>query len=384
MRPLTKTNLSTGVSRQNVEALFSPLRIGAITMPNRIVMAPLTRMRAGAEHVPTELNVAYYSQRASAGLIIAEGTAITAEAHGYPNAPGIYTEAQIRGWQAVCEALHARGGRIVLQLQHNGRNSHSSLIPGGKLPVAPSAVAPTTPAFTSESKPVPAETPRALETSEIPLLVEDFRSAALNAMDAGFDAVELQAANGHLVEQFLEDGTNKRSDGYGGSIESRARFLLDVVDAIAASVGRERLGVRLSPFGHYAGICDGAPLELFTFVIDQLNARKLAYLHLIEARGSELGLSDEIHEDAPDNAALFRPNIDGPLISAAAYTPTTAVEAIERGTADAIGFGRSFIANPDLVRRIAEARPLNTADRATFYGGGAEGYTDYPALGNAA
>jgi N-ethylmaleimide reductase len=384
MSPPPAPHLSTEVSRQEVEALFSPLRIGAITMPNRIVMAPLTRMRAGVEHVPTELNVAYYAQRASAGLIIAEGTAITAEAHGYPNAPGIYTDAQISGWQAVCEAVHTRGGRIVLQLQHNGRNSHSSLIPGGKLPVAPSAVAPTTPAFTSESKPVPAETPRALETSEIPLLVEDFRSAALNAMDAGFDAVELQAANGHLVEQFLEDGTNKRSDGYGGSIESRARFLLDVVDAIAASVGRERLGVRLSPFGHYAGICDGAPLELFTFVIDQLNARKLAYLHLIEARGSELGLSDEIHEDAPDNAALFRPNIDGPLISAAAYTPTTAVEAIERGTADAIGFGRSFIANPDLVRRIAEARPLNTADRATFYGGGAEGYTDYPALGNAA
>ncbi|MEH1922235.1 alkene reductase [Nostoc sp.] len=365
------------------EILFSSLRLGAIQLPNRVVMAPLTRMRADAAHVPTALNAEYYAQRSSAGLILSEGTAISPQAHGYPNAPGIYTAEQIAGWRMITDGVHARGGRIVMQIAHNGRNSHSSLMPDGALPVAPSAIPPTIPALTKAFQQVPAETPRALETSEIPVIISTFRRAALNAMEAGFDGVELQGANSHLIEQFLENGTNQRTDAYGGSKENRARFLLDIVDEITAAIGADRLGVRLSPFGQYGGIHDSNPLELFTFVIKELSKRHIAYLHLIEARGSEMGLTDELHEDALNNAALFRPTFNGPLLSAAAYTPDSAGEAIEKKHADAIAFGRLFIANPDLVERIKENQPLNPPDRSTFYGGGAHGYTDYKPFGSA-
>jgi N-ethylmaleimide reductase len=359
------------------ETLFSPLRLGAIQLPNRIVMAPLTRMRAGAGNVPTELNAEYYAQRCSAGLIISEGTAISAQAHGYPNAPGIYTAAQIAGWRRVTDGVHARGGRIVMQIAHNGRNSHSSLMPDGSPPVAPSAVTPTIPALTKDFQQVQAEIPRPLETSEIAAIIEAFRQAALNAIAAGFDGVELQGANSHLIEQFLENGTNQRSDGYGGPKENRARFLLEIVDQVTAAIGADRLGVRLSPFGQYGGIFDSDPLELFTFVIEEVSNRRIAYLHLIEARGSEIGLTDELHENARNNASLFRSVFDGPLLSAAAYTPASAAEAIDNKHADAIAFGRLFIANPDLVERIKDNKPLNSPDRSTFYGGGAHGYTDY-------
>lgn len=365
------------------EILFSSLRLGAIQLPNRVVMAPLTRMRADAAHVPTALNAEYYAQRSSAGLIVSEGTAISPQAHGYPNAPGIYTAEQIAGWRMITDGVHARGGRIVMQIAHNGRNSHSSLMPDGVLPVAPSAIPPTIPALTKAFQQVPAETPRALETSEIPVIISTFRQAALNAMEAGFDGVELQGANSHLIEQFLENGTNQRTDAYGGSKENRARFLLDIVDEITAAIGADRLGVRLSPFGQYGGIHDSNPLELFTFVIKELSKRHIAYLHLIEARGSEMGLTDELHKDALNNAALFRPAFNGPLLSAAAYTPDSAGEAIEKKHADAIAFGRLFIANPDLVERIKENQPLNPPDRSTFYGGGAHGYTDYKPFGSA-
>jgi N-ethylmaleimide reductase len=378
--PSPATPLVAEAPAAGVAALFTPLRLGAISIPNRIVMAPLTRMRAGPDHEPTALNVNYYAQRVSAGLLIAEGTAISANAHGYVNAPGIYTPAQISGWRAITDAVHARGGRIILQIQHNGRNSHTSLIPDGKLPVAPSAVPPTIPALTSTFGQVPAETPRALETAEIPDLVADFRQAALNAIEAGFDGVELQGANSHLIEQFLEDGTNQRTDRYGGSMQNRSRLLLDTVDQIVRAIGADRLGVRLSPFGQYGGIHDSNPLALFTFVISQLNQRQLAYLHLIEARGSEMGLTDTLHEDAPKNAELFRHVFDGPLISAAAYTAETAAQTLTDRHADAIAFGRMFIANPDLVTRIRHSELLNLADRATFYGGGEAGYTDYPSL----
>ncbi len=362
------------------DVLFTPLRLGAIQLANRIVMAPLTRMRAGPANVPTALNAQYYAQRCSAGLIISEGTAISPQAQGYPNAPGIYTAAQIAGWRALTDGVHARGGRIVMQIAHNGRNSHSSLMPDEGLPVAPSAVLPTIPALTKNFEQVPAETPRVLETSEITAIVRTFRQAALNAIQAGFDGVELQGANSHLIEQFLEDGTNQRTDPYGGSKENRARFLLEIVDEVTAAVGANRLGVRLSPFGQYGGIHDSNPLELFTFVITELNKRRIAYLHLIEARGSEIGLTDELHDDAQNNAALFRPAFDGPLLSAAAYNPESAAEAIEKKHADAIAFGRLFIANPDLVERIKDGQPLNSPDRATFYGGGTHGYTDYQPL----
>jgi N-ethylmaleimide reductase len=363
------------------ETLFSSLRLGAMQLPNRIIMAPLTRMRAGPGNVPTALNAEYYAQRASAGLIISEGTAISVQAQGYPNAPGIYTAAQIAGWRAVTDGVHARGGRIVMQIAHNGRNSHSSLMPDGSPPVAPSAVPPTIPALTKDFKQVPAEIPRPLESVEIAVIINTFRQAALNAMEAGFDGVELQGANSHLIEEFLENGSNQRTDAYGGSKENRARFLLKIVDDVTAVVGADRLGVRLSPFGQYGGIYDSDPLDLFSFVVRELSKRRIAYLHLIEARGSEIGLTDELHENARNNAALFRPEFEGPLLSAAAYTPESAAAAIESKHADAIVFGRLFIANPDLVERIKEDKSLNQPDRSTFYGGGAHGYTDYQPLG---
>jgi N-ethylmaleimide reductase len=364
----------------SIGILFTPLRLGAIQLPNRIVMAPLTRMRAGTGNAPTALNAEYYAQRSSAGLIISEGTAISPGAHGYPNEPGIYTADQIAGWRAVTDAVHARAGRIILQIGHNGRNSHSSLMPDGGPPVAPSNIPPAIPALTKTFQQVPAEIPRALETSELPALVKAFRQAARNAIDAGFDGVELQGANSHLIEQFLEDGTNKRTDAYGGSKENRARFLLEIVEEVGAAIGNDRLGVRLSPFGQYGGIRDSNPLELFTYVITELGRRRIAYLHVIEGRGSEMGLTDELHPNAVNNAALFRPAFAGPFISAAAYTPASAAQAIENKHADAIAFGRLFIANPDLVRRIQEDGPLNVFDRSTFYGGGAQGYTDYKTL----
>jgi len=366
------------------EALFRPVQLGVIQLPNRIVMAPLTRMRAGANNVPTPMNADYYAQRASAGLIISEGTAVSDDAHGYPNAPGIYTAEQIAGWRAVTDIVHARGGRIIMQIAHNGRNSHSSLRPDGSLPVAPSAIVGNIPALTRDFQQVKAELPRALETAEIPIIVGAFRQAALNAIEAGFDGVELQGANSHLIEQFLEDGTNTRTDKYGGSLENRCRFLLDIVAEVSAAIGVDRLAVRLSPFGQYGGIHDSRPSELFSFAIKELNQRHLAYLHLIEARGSEIGLTDELHENAVNNAVLFRSAFNGPLLSAAAYTPESAAVAIEQKHADAIVFGRLFIANPDLVERIEGNQALNTSDRSTFYGGGEHGYTDYKTFGAAA
>src|ERR1700678_2771690 len=261
------------------ETLFSPLRLGRIQLRNRIIMAPLTRMRAGAANVPTALNAEYYAQRSSAGLIISEGTAISPQGQGYPNAPGIYTAAQIAGWRAVTDGVHTRGGRIIMQIAHNGRNSHSSLMPDGTVPVAPSAVLPNIPALTQDFQQVPAEIPRPLETSEIPIIVGTFRQAARNAIEAGFDGVELQGANSHLIEQFLANGTNQRSDVYGGPKENRARFLLEIVDEVTAAIGAERLGVRLSPFGQYGGIHDSHPLELFSFFIPELSKRRNRSLH---------------------------------------------------------------------------------------------------------
>jgi N-ethylmaleimide reductase len=366
------------------DSLFTPIQLGAIQLPNRIIMAPLTRMRAGADNVPTALNARYYAQRASAGLIISEGAAISPDAHGYPSAPGIYTAEQIAGWRVVTDSVHARGGRIIMQIGHHGRNSHSSLRPDGSVPVAPSAIAPSLPALTKEFRQVQAEIPRSLDTAEIPVIVGKFRQAALNAMEAGFDGVELQAANSHLIEEFLEDGTNTRTDSYGGSEENRTRFLLDIVEKVSGAIGADRLGVRLSPFGQYGGIHDSNSSELFRFVIEALSKCHIAYLHLIEARGSEMGLTDELHENAVNNAVLFRSVFDGPLLSAAAYTPDSAALAIEQEHADAIAFGRLFIANPDLVERIRGNHPLNPFDRSTFYGGAEHGYTDYKSFGEAA
>jgi N-ethylmaleimide reductase len=365
----------------NRSTLFSPLQIGAVTIQNRIVMAPLTRMRAGAGSVPTPLNAKYYAQRSTAGLIIAEGTAVSQQGQGYPNAPGIYTSEQITGWRSVTRAVHAGGGKIFLQIAHNGRNSHSSFMPDGGPPVAPSAIPPSLPGFTNDFRQVPIETPRALQTNEIPAIVESFGQAARNAMLAGFDGVELQGSNSHLIDQFLEDGTNLRTDQYGGTITNRLRFLMEIVDLVSASIGPERLSVRLSPFGQYGGIHDSNPLQLYNTAIEALNRRGLAYLHLIEGRGSEIGLTDELHQEALNNARLFRPSFTGPLISAAAYNPDSAAQILEEGHADAVAFGRLYIANPDLVERIKMQLGMNAYDRSTFYGGAEVGYTDYKTYG---
>ncbi len=362
----------------NTPLFFEPLHLGNIVLSNRIVMAPLTRMRAGPGNVPTELNALYYAQRASAGLIIAEGTAVSQQGQGYPSAPGIYTAAQAAGWEKITQAVHKREGKIFLQIAHNGRNSHSSFMPDGGAPVAPSAIPPHLPGFTSDFKKVPIEVPRELTLSEIQEIVVSFAGAARLAIDSGFDGVELQAANSHLIDQFLEDGSNKRVDSYGGSIENRMRFLMEIVEIVSAAIGTQRLGVRLSPFGQYGGIHDSNPMRLFTSVVRELSGYNLAYLHLIEGRGSEIGLGDDLHADALDNARLFRPHYGGTLLSAAAYTSQTGHEAIRARYADAIAFGRLFIANPDLVERFRDGVALNAYDRSTFYGGGEHGYTDYP------
>ena len=313
---------------------------------------------------------------------IAEGTAVSQQGQGYPNAPGIYTSEQIAGWRNVTEAVHAREGKIFLQIAHNGRNSHSSFMPDGGPPVAPSAIPPNLPGFTNDFRQVPIETPRPLETNEIRAIVESFGQAARNAMSAGFDGVELQGSNSHLIDQFLEDGSNRRTDEYGGTIANRLRFLLEIVDLVSASIGPDQLGVRLSPFGQYGGIGDSHPLQLFRSLVEALSPKGLAYLHLIEGRGSEIGLTDELHAEAVNNAKLFRSAFKGPLISAAAYSPASAALIVKEGYADAVAFGRFYIANPDLVERIRNERALNPYDRSTFYGGAEVGYTDYKMYSN--
>jgi N-ethylmaleimide reductase len=362
------------------ELLLRPLQLGALKLPNRMVMAPLTRMRAGAAAVPTALMAEYYRQHASAGVIITEGTAVSALAHGYPSSPGIYTAEQIAAWRIVTDGVHRQNGRILMQIQHNGRGSLAVYNPDGSLPVAPSAIRYSGKVYTPAFQPLDPEIPRALETHEIPALIDSFTLAAGNAIAAGFDGVELQGANGHLIDQFLCDGSNQRTDAYGGSIGGRARLLLDMVDAIGAVIGANRLGVRLSPYGRYGGISDTDPVALFTYVVRELSRRHIAYLHLIEALGSEIGVTDELRANVPNNAALFRQSFSGPLVSAGAYTPATAALALADGRADAIAFGRLFIANPDLVARVRLGAALNAPDRASFYGGGAHGYTDYPTL----
>jgi N-ethylmaleimide reductase len=364
----------------STDILFKPLRLGALSLPNRIVMPALTRMRAGPGGVPTALTAEYYGQRASAGLNITEATAISVQGHGYPNMPGIHSPGQLAGWRLVTEAVHAQGGRFVMQIVHHGRWSHSSYNPDGSLPVAPSAIAPPGKAYTPTSQQVPYETPRALDTSELPAIVADFRQAARNARDAGFDAVEIHGANGFLLDQFLQDGSNRRTDAYGGTIEKRARLLLEVVDGVTEDIGKDRVAVRLSPHGNLGGLSDSDTVPHFNYIIAELSKRGLAYLHLIEPRASSVGFADDASIDSADNAALFRHLFDGPVITAGGYTPEMGGAAIERGLADAVAFGRMFIANPDLPERIRTGAALNAFDRSTSYGGDSHGYTDYPTL----
>jgi N-ethylmaleimide reductase len=362
-------------------SLFSPLEIGPYRLRHRVVMAPLTRMRAERPSLaPRPLNAEYYRQRATpGGLIIAEASPVMATGHGNAGTPGIYSEQQVKGWRAVVDAVHAKGGLIFLQLWHVGRVSHSSFQPGGVLPVAPSAVPiADLKTMTAQGKPAAYETPRALETGEIAGVVDRFRQAARNALEAGFDGVEIHGANGYLIEQFLQSHTNLRTDRYGGSIENRARFLMEITQAVIGVWGASRVGVRLSPYGVANGSGEADPMPLYTHVIKSLDPLGLAYLHFIEPRSSGAGRAEVNHQNVPSAMVLFRPIWSGKLISAGGFTGEMADAAIAAGHADAIAFGRIFISNPDLPQRLQHGYPLTPYNRATFYGGEEAGYTDYP------
>lgn len=352
--------------------LFSPTKLGSIQLANRIVMAPLTRNRAGQGNVPQPINAEYYAQRASAGLIISEATPISATAHGYPATPGIHDAAQVEGWKQVTAAVHAKGGKIVLQLWHVGRISHPSLQPGNALPVAPSAIKPAGQAFTYEGL-QDFVTPRALAIEELPGIVADYARATRNALEAGFDGVEIHAANGYLLDQFLRDGTNQRQDEYGGSLENRTRLLLEVTKAVVEVAGAERVGVRISPLNPFNDISDSAPQRLFNHVASSLSPFGLAYLHVVEGGMGGEATPDFDFED-------LRRQFKGGYIANLAYDKARGNAAIASGHADAIAYGAIYIANPDLVERLRQDAPLNTPDQATFYGGDAKGYTDYPTL----
>ena len=360
-------------SAENTD-LFDPVQLGPYRLNNRIVMAPLTRSRAQAADVPGKLAAEYYAQRASAGLIIAEATQISPQGKGYAYTPGIYSQEQVAAWKEITNAVHAKGGRIFLQLWHVGRISHSTLQPGGALPVAPSAIRPEGKAFT-ESGFVPFETPRALETAEIPGLVDQYRQATRNALAAGFDGVEIHAANGYLIDQFLRDKTNHRTDAYGGSIENRARLLLEVMQAVTEICSPDRVGVRISPLSPFNDCGDSNPQPLFAYVAEQLNRFKPAYLHVIEGA---TGGPREVENGF--DLIILRKLFKGLYMANNGYDLDLALQARRENRADLIAFGRPFISNPDLVERLRTGAPLNELDPDTLYGGGAKGYTDYPEM----
>ena len=352
--------------------LFSPVKLGSIAMSNRMVMAPLTRNRSSMEGVPQDINVTYYAQRASAGLIITEATPISPMGHGYPLLPGIYTDAQVAGWKKVTDAVHAKGGKIVIQLWHVGRISHPSLL-NGEIPVAPSAVKPAGKAFTFDGL-VDYVEPRALEAGELPGIVADYVHATHCALKAGFDGVEIHSANGYLLDQFLRDGSNKRTDSYGGSIENRARFLMEVTKAVVEVAGSDKVGVRLSPVNPFNDMKDSNPQAVFNYVTEQLNQFNLAYLHVVEGGIHGGGVAD------PFDFAAMRKLCKSPYMANLSYDKARGNTAIASGHADAVAYGVPFISNPDLVERFRKDAPLNEADSSSFYGGTEKGYTDYPTL----
>jgi N-ethylmaleimide reductase len=354
--------------------LFAPYALGTLQLKNRLVMAPLTRSRAEAGGLPSRLAAEYYSQRAGAGLIITEATQAGAGGQGYIATPGIYSQEQVAAWREVTDAVHRKGGVIFVQLWHVGRISHPDFR-NGEAPVAPSAIAPRgVQTYTAQGlKDIPP--PRALEKNEIAAIVEEFRSAAANARAAGFDGVEVHGANGYLLDQFLEDGTNVRTDEYGGSVENRARMLFEVIDAVRQVWDAGRVGLRLSPGGTFNDMCDCHPQQTFSYVAKRLAATGLGYLHLIEP-SAPLG-----EHPSPDlSARFFRPIFPGTLIVAGGYTLQRANAVLAEGLADLVAFGQPFLANPDLPERLRTGAPLNKPNPATYYGGGAEGYTDYPTL----
>lgn len=359
-----------------MSSLFDPLQLGDLQLANRIVMAPLTRSRS-PDLLPGPLAVEYYRQRASAGLIVSEGTQISADGQGYLDTPGIHTPAQIAAWKKVTDAVHAEGGKIAVQLWHVGRISHTQFQPDGRAPVSSTDRAANGKTFAAEGM-VPVSAPRALQTAELPAVVAAYVHAARAAMEAGFDAVEVHGANGYLLDQFLRDSTNDRSDAYGGSIENRARLLVEVMAAIAAAIGPGRTGLRLSPVTPSNDIGqDSDPQALFNHVAERLAPLGLAFLHIVE------GQTGGARDFAPFDYAAMRARFKGAWIVNNGYTRELALAAVAEGRADAVAFGRDFISNPDLVRRLRLNAELQPFDRNTFYGGGAAGYVDYPTLAGA-
>jgi len=360
--------------------LFTPLQVGPLTLRNRILMAPMTRSRAGPGNTPTELNARYYAQRATSGLLISEATQVCPEGVGYPGTPGIHTPEQVAGWRLVTDAVHKLGGLIYCQLWHVGRASHSFFQPGAAAPVSSSAVAKSGEITLPNGTKSPYPTPRPLETSEVPRVIEQFRHGAQCAKEAGFDGVELHGANGYLPDQFLRDGVNHRTDRYGGSIQNRARFHLEATQALADVFGADRVGVRLSPCGTFNDMRDSSPRETFGHLVRELGKLNLAYLHIMEAMEGDIkhGKENPAYDLIP--VSFFRPMFNGVLITNSGFTKEKAETYLAEGWADAIAFGVPFISNPDLPERFRRNAPLNPPDPATFYAGGEKGYTDFAPL----
>jgi len=355
--------------------LFSPIKIGNYTLKNRIFMAPMTRNRSVEDNVANDLMATYYGQRASAGLIITEGSQISTQGIGYPYTPGIHTDAQVQGWKKTTRSVHEKGGKIFLQLWHVGRISHSSFH-DGELPVAPSAIKPSGEVYTLEGM-KEFERPRALHLNEIKDIVKEYAKGARNAIEAGFDGVEIHGANGYLLDQFLRDGTNKREDEYGSSVENRSRFLFDVIKAVSAEIGSDKVGVRLSPSGTFNDMSDSDPQKHFAYICEKLNDFNLAYLHIIDALEGDIRHGANVVE-----LGVLRDAYKGVLIANGGYTKERASKVIEDNRADAVSFASLFLANPDLPERFEMNASLNEADPDTFYTQGEKGYTDYPTMKN--
>lgn len=355
--------------------LFDSITLGALSCPNRIAMAPMTRNRADEKNAPTSLNAKYYRQRASAGLIITEATQVAPKGQGYPRTPGIFSEEQVEGWKTVTEAVHDDGGRIFLQLWHVGRISHSSYHDGER-PVAPSAVKPDGEVMNPEMEMVPYETPRALETEEVSEIVTQFGQGAERAQEAGFDGVEIHSANGYLIDQFLRSSTNNRSDHYGGSVENRTRFLEEIIDAVKNTWTADRIGVRFSPLSEFNDIRDETPVETFGRAAEIADGKGLAYVHLVEPAKPKPPIQSD--GTTGDVFETLRERYEGALMANGNYDLDSARMALESDYAQLISLGRSYLANPDLPERLRQGQPLNRPDEETFYGGEEEGYTDYP------
>jgi N-ethylmaleimide reductase len=375
-----------GLQQHSLERLFEPLRVGRFELPHRFVMAPLTRSRARQPgNVPSPLNACYYAQRASAGLIISEASQVSLQGQGYAWTPGIHSLEQTEGWRLVTSEVHKSNCLIFLQLWHVGRISHPSLQPDGMLPVAPSAITPAGMASIEnehgEGELAPFVTPRALQIEEMPYIVQQYARGSRNALDAGFDGVEIHAANGYLLDQFINSRTNQRTDRYGGRVENRARLLMEVVEAVSDVWGSDRVGVRLSPLGTFNDMGDDNPEVTFSYIAEQLNGRQLAYLHIVNPALAAVENGTEPEPPAQRMLDLVRETYRGTLIVAGGFDQNIAERWLKQGRADLIAFGRKFLANPDLPKRFRLNAKLNTDDPSTYYGGGAKGYTDYPTLG---